>query len=862
MFLLSGAAALMYQVVWFRSLSLVFGGSHLAVTTILCVFMAGLALGSFLFGRFLIRRPGSLLRLYAFLEFGIALSGAMFMLLMKIYPSLFVFFAHLTGASSFHLTLIRVLFSFAALIVPTTLMGGTLPVLTAFAARSRDDLGSHLSYLYGINTVGAVLGACLAGFVLLPGSGLIAASLTAISVNVFIGIWSLHLQSRFDASSPAMSDIHGDKNPSSGVITNRFPFQFILFAVAISGFCALGYEILWTRVLIILLAATHYSFTIMLTAFLAGIGLGGAAYGLSLRIPLSRNSEAAPGRSVMQFGIVQILIGITNLVIMLFIFDLPSYSVLLQTALSRFGLDVFAVRQWSNFILAFSFLFAPAFFMGYAFPLAGRIRSYYNTAVGPAVGEVLSCNTVGAIAGAAISGYGMIYLLGLEKSLQALAALNVASGLFVLMTVRGGSFKRIALAAVLGLVLLVLVLNPTRLRLWDTRFFAIYRSNSPAAFSNPGIVQNRLSEMDIEYYAEGSESIVSAISYRKTGFKTFSTNGRVEASTGLQDVQNQYLLGHLPMLLHKHPQNILIVGAGSGMTVGATSAYPETQKISLIELEPVMMGVVKAFRAHNHDVLQDPRLNIVYNDGRNFLLTTREKFDIISSDPIHPWFRGAGALYTREYFRLAAERLNPGGVMSQWLPIYQLTPENLQSIVRTFSEQFRYIMLWLTISDAEMIGSNQPFMIDVRRLKQKMSVPAVARDLDRIFIRSWRDLLPYFLTGTEGARAFAVNGTVNTDDNMYLELSAPYSIGDISVEWRNVQGLTRHREPLFPYIVNGDYREDPQAVSLFDRAHQLYLANAGGSPEFAEVASELNIRYPRYSPWMALSSLSGSTRMK
>ncbi len=864
LFFLSGAAALVYQVVWVRSLTLVFGGSHQAVTAVLTIFMAGLALGGYLIGRVVdrVRRP---LRLYGLLELGIAVSALAFVGLMKIYPSIYIPLAQGKDASVLYLTALRMLFSIVALIVPTTLMGGTLPVLSRFVSRQPETLRTSLSLLYGLNTLGAVLGALLAGFVLLRLCSVSTTLSLAVAANVVIGLLILVLQARLcvvsdkdgaPAAAGAVAPAHAPISPGWADLRHAFPCRLVLWGIGISGFCALGYEVLWTRILTLAVGASVYGFTIMLTAFLTGIALGSKAYGLLMALVGGRRSR--PTRTIAWFGIVQVVIGVTAFLVTLFLRDVPVNAIRLQAVFLRSGMDSFAARVWSNFALAFLYMVVPAFFMGVAFPLAGEVHARHRNAVGRAVGEVLACNTVGAILGAGISGFAMIHLFGMERSLQMLTLLNVGTGLLVLTSLARSRGPAAAAAGVTLAALVFLAVSPGALRLWDTKYFAIFRSNQPEAFATPEMVREAVENTDVLYYAEGIESIVSVIRI-KGGEQAFLTNGRVEASAHLQAQQCQLTLGHLPMLLARDPRKVLVVGMGSGMTPGATSVHPSVQQVTLAEIEPKVIGVARTFTEYNHGVLENPKLRLVFNDGRNFLMTTPEKFDVITADPVHPWFRGAGYLYTTQYFKLAADHLNPGGVIAQWLPIYELSPDDLRSVVRTFREHFKYTLLWLTHYDAELIGGNSPLVIDEAELARRMATPAVAADLQRVMMGSPADLLSYFVMGPDGMARFSRAGVLNTDDRLYLEFSAPFSIATASVMEANVRALGMYRESILPYLAPATKpgaREEQQrrwdlqreAGRIGDPALALFLGGKTGDPRFTRALAELERRYPGYAP--------------
>jgi len=637
----------------------------------------------------------------------------------------------------------------------------------------------------------------------------------------------------------------------------------VLWGIGVSGFCALGYEVLWTRVLSLVIGASVYGFTVMLMAFLSGIAAGSAAYGAWRRASAAR--ETMPSRSAagatIAFGLVQVAIGLSALAVTSLLRALPSHAIELQARLVGGDAAGFAARQGVDFALAFSYMFVPAFFLGVAFPLAGRIRGEGTGATARAVGETLAYNTVGAILGAAASGFVLVHLFGIERSLQLLSLVNVGLGATVVARTRGRRLAG-AVAATVVAAGVALASAGAAWRAWDTRFFAVFQTNRPEKFASPERVRDTLRNTEVLYYAEGAHAIVSSIKIRG-GTQSFLTNGRIEATDNAPDLACQYTLGHLPMLLHPRPRNVFVLGTGSGMTLGATSVHPGVERITLAEIEPAVLGVARTFARYNHDVLDDPRLRVVFNDGRNFLLTTRERFDVITADPIHPWFGGAGYLYTREYFDLAASRLAPGGVMCQWLPIYELDQTNLQSIVRTFRGSFAHVLVWLTHYDAHLVGSDSPFSIDEATLERRLSAPAVRADLERVQMGSARDLLAHFLMGEAGAVAFSSGGRLNTDDNLYLEFSAPLSIENPRLVAANFAALVRHRESALPYLAPpGDgaaraflaarFADDLAAATVVDRVRELEHAGAIGVRDFPRLIAELDPVYAGYAPWRFL----------
>ncbi|HEX5041640.1 MAG TPA: fused MFS/spermidine synthase [Candidatus Polarisedimenticolaceae bacterium] len=815
LFFLSGAAALVYEVVWARSLALVFGGSHLAVATVLSVFMGGLALGGWLLGRAAdrSRRP---LRLYALLELGIAAAALLFEGLLRAYPAIYPPLARLGETSPVWLTLLRVLFAVAAMLLPTTLMGGTLPVLSRLIARQATSVARHLSLLYGINTLGAVLGTLSAGFVLLPRLGVRGATAVAVGINVCVGLVALGVAGRFGSDAP--SPAGGREDEARARDLPSLPFRLVLLGIGISGFCALAYEVLWTRVLSMVFGTSVYTFTIMLVAFLAGIAVGGQGHTLL--------SRAGGWRTpVLVFACTQVAIGLCALGASYALGQLPAHASGLQTRLGA-GQGEFLARQASTFLLAFAYMAVPAFFMGLAFPLAGTIHARRRGHVGAAVGEVLAVNTVGAILGAASAGFLLIRVFGIERALQLLVAVNLGTGLLIAASL----LPRPRVSAVLGGTaavgaLALVALLPSSMRFWDPKFLAVYRNNQRQTFDSPEHVRDALRNTDVLYWFEGINETISVIQ-AKGGTRAFVVNGRVEASTHLEDVQCQRTLGHLPMLAHPAPRKVFVLGTGSGMTLGSVLVHPGVESVTLAEIEPGVFGATRTFGRWNHGALDAGKLRIVRNDGRNFLWTTRERFDVITADPIHPWSGGAAYLYTDEYFRTVSSRLAPGGVACQWLPIYELTLPDLRSVVATFARNFRHVALWLTYADAELLGSDVPIRFDRDLLASRLQDPTIHADLAEVGMGTPDDFMALFLAGDDALRTFARTGKVNTDDNLSLEFSAPRAQGRTELVGQNFASLAGLRRP--PGEVAPWARANPATAAL-DRLQVLALQ--GADPE-------------------------------
>jgi spermidine synthase len=870
MLFLSGTAALIYQVVWARHLCLIFGGSHLAVTTVLAVFMGGLAIGSYWFGR---KAPekSRLFRLYAVIEFGIAISAVLFWVLMKCYPTIYVFFAQINNSSIVYLTTVRIVLALIALIVPTTLMGGTLPILSNLVSNRDSFLGVGVSLLYAVNTLGAVVGAALAGFILIPLYSVSGALVVAVASNIAVGtlcivldIMALSALRGTTTTSPHCSASYADHDKKDGNIaspSSPMSQTLVLWGIGISGFCAMGYEILWTRILSIIAGASVYAFTLMLMAFLSGISIGSSSFVL-LSNRLFRSLASSPKRLIIVFGAVQIVIGISAYFVSSHLYEMSSLTNLLYFLLhDKLHLaGSFETRQTANFILVFAFMLVPAFFMGFTFPLTVAIFTNKDRPLSCTVGKILSSNTVGAIIGSATCGYFLIYSVGLQSSLQVLILANIGIGLIALASILRNSFAYYVTAIIVLLSFSLPFFFPQALRLWTPKISAIYQRGDD---THSDRFQDTMANFEILYHGEGIQELVSSI--HNYGELFFITNGRIEASNDIKDMKLQMMLGHLPMLLNRNPRKVFVLGTGTGMTLGAVSSHPEIEQITLAEIEPKMINIARTFGGYNHQVLDNPKLRLAFNDGRNYLMTSKERFDVITADPVHPWFSGTGYLYSREYFKLVAEHLNSGGIACQWLPLYELSEENIKSVIKTFSETFRFSMLWYAQEDAILIGSNSPILIDEGTLERRIHIQQVHDDLVPLRMGSAEQFLSSFVMGKAGISSYSFGGIINTDDNLYLEFSAPRSIGNYDLIATNITGLARHRESILPYLNKpADIKLQTQqqqrwatnnkAADLNDRAHVLQLQDKMGEPEFTAIVDELDKHYTDYAPWKFFSN--------
>jgi spermidine synthase len=806
LFLASGATALVYQVTWTRNLSLIFGASFEAISIVLGAFMGGLAAGGVFFGR-RAAQFGRPLRLYGLLEIGVALSALALPSLVDLVHSAYLGVVLQVDGVNAAVNAMRVAMAFGVLLIPTFFMGGTLPILIRFLVHRRGELGDKLSRLYAINTFGAVIGTLTGGFVLLPLFGVWHSQLLTVGANLLIGVAALaadHFLADRDSklsTDELSSDVATSEESHEPATTPEqeasWPFRLTFWGTAVAGMGALALEVSWSRAIAIATGANTYSFTIMLATFLVGIALGSWLHGL---IPAKRILPS------VQFGVVLALIGISSAVVSLIIPRLPELSLIVSFKLYG-GLS--GVRAATTFVISFLVMLVPCIFMGVAFPLAGEARARLRRSFEESVGDLVGLNTAGAIVGSILAGFLLIPQIGLQRTMLLASALYLGFGLIVLCAAWGAKqANRRALAWGGGLAALpVAVAIAFAFPSWDMRSMSAFPNNSVSAFVNARgeiNIQPWRDRTRLLYAREGRGSTIAVAADGE--FRSLLVNGKVVASNLFDDMQHEYLLGHLPMLLHPDPKNAVVVGLGAGLTLGGVAADESVERIVVVEIEPAVRGGAQIFADLHDDALSDPRVELAWQDGRNYLHTTSEKFDVITADPIHPWAQGAAYLYTTEYFSIISDRLTEDGIMCQWLPLYELGVDDLKSVVAAFVESFEHATLWQATGDALLIGSNAPIGVDLETLKRRFEQPRVARQLARAGLDEPLSFLGEYTMDRETMLEFARGATINTDDNLFLEFSSPSRIGGagsgknfllINSKRRNASAVVRKFGPRF-----------------------------------------------------------------
>ncbi|HTR78334.1 MAG TPA: fused MFS/spermidine synthase, partial [Gemmatimonadaceae bacterium] len=754
LFVLSGCAALIYEIIWFQLLELVIGSSAVSIGVLLATYMGGMCLGSLLLPRHIstTRHP---LRLYAALELGIGVSAVVVVLAIPYVGGLYTAIAgHGLGG-----LVIRGAVCGACLLVPTMLMGATLPFVSRWVGSAAQGM-SWVGFLYGGNTAGAVFGCLLAGFYLLRVDNMLTATCVAAALNAVIAGVAWAVASR----SPHEAPVAESELPKAVIASGAWP---VYVAIGLSGLCALGAEVVWTRLLGLMLGASVYTFSIILAVFLVGLGIGS-----SVGSYLARGS-VRPWMALAWCQLLQVA-------------GIAWTAYMIARALPYWPINPsLAPSPWFNFQLdvarCMCAVLPPALLWGASFPLALAAVASRGGDPGRLVGGVYAANTVGGIIGALALSLFAIPHIGTQDSQRTLIVLSVVSALVLFGPASGllGARLRTSLSLpAMGAVQSVAITLAL--------FLAIGLGESVSDVP-PGIVAyGRFflthDEPTYLYVGEGINSSI-AVSQLANGVRNFHVAGKIEASTEPQDMRLQRMLGHLSALLEPHPKSVLVVGFGAGVTAGTFVTYPpsEVGRIVICELEPLIPKVVSTyFGAENYNVLNDPRVEVVYDDARHYILTSHDKFDIITSDPIHPWVKGAATLYTDEYFELVKRHLTPGGLISQWVPLYESTPEVVKSELATFFNVFPDGAVWTNNMDGQgydvvVTGVNGPPAINIDAIQDRLDRPdydRVRESLESVGFTSTLALLGTFGGQAADLRPWYAVAPINHDRDLRLQYLA------------------------------------------------------------------------------------------
>jgi len=742
LFIGSGCAALIYEIVWFQLLQLVVGSSAVSLGILLGTYMGGMCLGSLLLPRYVSARKHPL-RVYAFIEGGIGVCGLLVLLTLPLLDHLYA----TVGGSGLFGILMRALVAAVFLLPPTLLLGASFPAIARYVESSPRGV-SRLGYFYGGNIAGAVCGCLLAGFYLLRLYDMPTAIYVAVAINAAVAVLSYRLSTRthYEPTPPCDS-------PAREASPPRASRRYVYVAIGLSGLTALGAEVVWTRLLSVMLGATVYTFSIILAVFLGGLGLGsGVASHLVRQMKSPR----------VALGVCQILlaaaIGWTAYTLADALPNWPIDPLLARNAVFNFQVDIMRC-MWA--------VFPAACLWGASFPFALAAAAERSQDSGTLAGRVYAVNTVGGVFGALAFSIVLIPWIGTQNCQRLLIALATVSALIVFASVARSLGKRGAAATVLSMVAVVWIIA----NIAPVPWLAIAYGRRMILQTHPGRAL---------YVGEGRNYSV-AISEPPDGDRYFHVAGKVEASTDPGDMRLQRMLGHIPALFHQDPKSVLVVGFGAGVTAGTFVLYPTVEKIAICELEPLVPPAAdKYFRKENYNVKNDRRTTIHYDDARHVILTSKEKFDIVTSDPIHPWVKGTSSLYSKQYFELVKQHLRPGGIVTQWVPLYESDFATVKSELATFFDAFPNGTVWGNTvnglgNDLVLLGQVEPLNVNVDALQDRWHRDEYARvtqSLGAVNFHDATDVLATYAGRASDLKPWLAGADINDDMSMRLQYLA------------------------------------------------------------------------------------------
>mgnify|MGYP000889459240 CR=1 FL=1 len=786
LFIASGCSALIYEIVWFQMLQFVIGSSSISLGVLLGIYMGGMCLGSLVLPKILSAKLHPL-RVYAFLEFGIGIIG---IAVLYVLPYVDTYYISQTVSRNVDIFL-RALICAVILLPPTLLMGATLPAIARWVETTRKGV-SQLGFFYAGNTIGAVFGCLLAGFYLLRVHDMLIATYVAVAINCSVCVIGLILSTLTHYKKPVNQShvlLLNEASKSQDALEEKIRGAWAIYlAIALSGLTALGSEVVWTRLISLLLGGTVYTFSIILAMFLMGLGIGS-----SVGSVISRYT----GNPRMALGFCQLLLaGAIAWTAYMLSSSLPYWPI--DPSLSSSPWHVFQL----DMLRCLYSVFPAACLWGASFPisLAAVVSSGRDS--GRVVGGMYAINTIGAVIGSICFSMIVIPYWGTEQSLRILIGLAAFSSMILLVPlfwpfgtkvwfqfkVKSGSARFAGFVFFAASLLLVVILIKNVVGIpWGLIAYGRYFSTHSRSLV-PGVVDiEDVPAADYEfpdsycvYVAEGRDVSI-AVSKRTNGVLSFHGAGKVQASSDPWDMRLQRMLGHISALLNDDPKSVLVVACGAGVTAGSFVVHPEVERIVICDIEPLVpKHVAPFFSKENYSVVDDRRTELVFDDGRHFIHTTDEKFDVITSDPIDPWVKGTAALNSEQYYQMCKDHLKPGGVMSLWMPLYESNNDTVKSAISTFFKVFPHGVIWSndyngTGYDVVLFGMAEPIEIDVDKLKERMAREdhsRVSESLREVGFDSVLSLLATYAGQSKDLGPWMKDAQINTDQNMRLQYLA------------------------------------------------------------------------------------------
>ncbi|MGY8761179.1 MAG: fused MFS/spermidine synthase, partial [Nitrospinaceae bacterium] len=759
----SGAASLVYELIWFRHLTLIFGASLYGLSAVLCAFMMGLAGGAWIMGRLLARgsikmKPEKLIRVYGFLEGLIGLYALCFPIGLSLLEKLYPLILPESGQVGLTVHLLEFFLSTLLMFPATLLMGATLPLVGYWATGNQTEkVFNQVSVLYGVNTFGAVFGCLFTQFFAIRLWGVQGATWFAIALNVVVFMLCYGKARIFyvEDSSPVKAETKKrEKQQDTGVSPAIGILVFAMFAY--SGMVSLSSEILWTRILVFPMGSTLYSFALILATFLLGIASGS----------LTANKLLGHSHRVLKFIGIEIAIGVFCIAILPVLANLTEWTSLADHyfySLDSSPEKIILIRS----LFAFALMFLPTFGFGLLFPLANHIYSYRFDGVGKILGNTYSINTVGAVLGTILTPFVFIPLWGIRLSLYGIYAVLILFGIYVLSRVR--EFKPASTVMILGMVLFVLIMGK---EYWVPNIETQQAGQGNFARLEVNVPADRVKLLD---YKEGQHSTISVVEDKQSQARTIYLDGFSTATVSSAFSGSTYMqaMGFVPMVLHPAPKRVLVIGFGTGNTLGTASLFPGAE-VHGVEIDKNVLEFSKWFSQWNHDVLNRPNTKMFIQDGRAYLKWSKSKYDVIIMEPMSPLQAGVVNLYSKEFYELALSRLKEDGLLVQWLPLHLVGPEDARSITHTFDQVFPEFSVWNSFLTriVMLVGSRKPVRLDKNNFETLMGNAQIKQMAEDMKVNSFLDFADFYITDGKRLSPFLAGAGEITDDSPLLEFSS------------------------------------------------------------------------------------------
>lgn len=735
-----------------------------AVVAVLSAIMGGLAIGGYMGGK-IVDNHFNPLRLYGILEGLVGLYALIFPFLLKSTIPLLQYVYQDAQINQLVMATVRILVCFGILIIPAVLLGAMLPVLSKFFIFKFDHVSNHLGKLYGLNLLGSMVGSLATGFYFIPKWGLNKTIYLAVLIEFLICAWTFLLAKGIE--EPICS-AEKTKIPPSEILFRLFrDFPWIiLLAMALSGAAAMVYELTWTRVANLLIGSSVYAFSLVLAAFIGGLAFGSLIFTRTL----DKKKDL-----LLIFALLEIGIGGASLCLTPLFEKLPLLMVPLINLFSR----NFALLQVVEFLGLFLLIFIPSSMIGAVFPLLSKIYLRNIKRVGHSIGSVYMANGLGAVLGILAAGLILIPKIGIQKTILVAVVINIfiGSGALLFSFSLSRIKKSVAIPLIICCTLIFAYLQPawnkTLMSSGSYIFAGLYAQVRNKTGQN--LRETIEGQGNLLFYKEGMNTTVS-VKKDRTGEVLLQMNGKNDASSK-NDILIQKLIAHIPLLLHPNPQEVMVLGLGTGMSLDAAKRYP-IKRLDCLEISPAVIEASHYFSNPNDHVLNDPRIRLIVGDGREHLTLSRQKYDAIISHPSNPWAAGMSDLLTLEFFQRCRARLKENGLCCVWLQVYNLPLNNVRGVVEAFHRVFPRMTIWETKPAVNylLLGSKDEIKIDYHLLQQKMAAQELQSELKTLGIASPEDLIAHFIMNEEGVSLYAKGAIPHTDDNSFLAFQAPKSL--------------------------------------------------------------------------------------